>query len=143
MKRFEGTPLESILANTIGQGAAQGAQYLQGARGAAKTGALLDVALSALGLGQSFAATKGAKAIANTQVPFVTDVKPPMILKSSGNKSNFLSNLGATVGDIGEGALQAFGGQKGGQVLADTAKLATKPINTGTVSYTHLRAHET
>jgi len=130
MKRFEGTPLESILANTIGQGAAQGAQYLQGARGAAKTGALLDVALSALGLGQSFAATKGAKAIANTQVPFVTDVKPPMILKSSGNKSNFLSNLGATVGDIGEGALQAFGGQKGGQVLADTAKLATKPINT-------------
>ena len=57
-----------------------------------------------------------------------------MVLQSSGNKSNFLSNLGTTVGDIGEGALQAFGGQKGGKVLRDTAKLVTKPINTGVQS---------
>ena len=134
MRRFEGTPLESILANTVGQASMEGEQFLQGARGAAKTGALFDVALSALGLGQSFAATKGAKAIANTQVPFVTDAKPAMILKSSGNKSNFLSNLGETVSDIGEGALQAFGGKKGGKVLSDAANLVTKPISTGVQS---------
>ena len=129
MKRFKGTPLESILANTIGQSAAEGERYLQGVRGAAKKGAMLDVGLSTLGLGQSLKAAKAAKAAsaaANTKVPLVTNAKPPMMLKSSGNKSNFLSKLGTTVGDLGGGAIDMLA-----PGLSKVATKAVTPISTG------------
>lgn len=112
MKRFEGTPLEAILANTVGQSVATGEQSLQGARGAARTGNILDAVLSGISLGG--------------QLKSVPDIstKMPKINKAV-NKST----------DALDGILQIFGGKKSGKVLSDAAKLATKPISLGPVTF--------
>ena len=140
MKRFKGTPLESILANTIGQSAAEGERYLQGVRGAAKKGAMLDVGLSTLGLGQSFKAAKAAKsaaaakeaskeAVKNIQIPLTGNQSAPaspMVLSPPSDKSNFLSKLGTTVGDLGGGAIDMLA-----PGLSKVATKAVTPISTG------------
>ena len=107
MKRFEGTPLESILANAVGQASMEGEQYLQGARGAAKTGNILDAVLSGISLGGQL------KSIPNIST------KMPKI------------NKAVTTGtDALKGILETFGGKEG-EVLSKTAKSITKPVTLG------------
>ena len=118
MKRFEGTPLESILANAVGQASMEGEQYLQGARGAARTGNILDAVLSGISLGGQL------KSIPKLQT------ETPVAPLASSKPSNFNKALNKGT-DALDGLLQVFGGKKGGKVLSDAANLVTKPISTG------------
>ena len=122
MKRFKGTSLEAILANTVGQAGAQGEQYLQGVKGTAKTGNILDAVLSGISLGGQL------KSIPKLQTE--TPVVP--FAPSKPNNFNKVLNKGT---DALDGILQIFGGKKGGKVLSDAAKLATKPISLGPVTF--------
>ena len=131
MKRFEGTPLESILANAVGQASMEGEQSLQGARGAARTGNILDAVLSGISLGQGMKASKAAKAI----TPF--DVAPPLtgdasnVLPYAPKNLTFLDKAANTGTDALEGILKTFGGKQGGQVAVDAANLVTEPVTLG------------
>ena len=143
MKRFKGTPLESILANAVGQASMEGEQFLQGARGAARTGNILDAVLSGISLSQGMKASKAAKAI----TPF--DVAPPLtgdasnVLPYAPKNLTFLDKAANTGTDALEGILKTLGGKQGGQVVVDAANLVTKPISAGTLNinpYSLLRA---
>jgi hypothetical protein len=118
MKRFKGTPLEAILANAVGQASMEGEQFLQGARGAAKTGNILDAVLSGISLGGQL------KSIPKLQT------ETPVVPLAPSKPSNFNKALNKGT-DALDGLLQVFGGKKGGKVLSDAANLVTKPISTG------------
>ena len=108
MKRFEGTPLESILANAVGQASMEGEQYLQGARGAAKTGNILDAVLSGISLGGQLKSIPGIS------------TKMPKISKAVNTGTDALDSF-----------IQSFGGKEGGEFLSKTAKSITKPVTLG------------
>ena len=114
MKRFEGTPLEAILANTVGQSVATGEQFLQGVRGAAKTGNILDAVLSGISLGGQL------KSIPKLQT------ETPVVPLAPSKPSNFSKTL-----DTGMDALKGILEKTGGDTAIKAANLVTKPITLG------------
>jgi hypothetical protein len=127
MKRFEGTPLESILANAVGQASMEGEQFLQGVRGAAKTGNILDAVLSGISLGGQL------KSIPKLQT------ETPVVPLAPSKPSNFSKTL-----DTGMDALKGILKKTGGDTAIKAANLVTKPITLGETAtfnpYSLLRA---
>jgi hypothetical protein len=125
MKQFEGTPLETILANTIGGAATSGKNYLQGVRDVEKTGNIFDTILSGLSLGQGIKASKVAKATP------AFDVAPPL----AGNTANLLPYAPKNINWLDKAlhtGTDAFSGLvPGGKAGLDAAKFLTTPINIG------------